>query len=161
MRSIAGVVVLLAVVTGCSAPVTGSASGAATTTTPEPTTTTTKTTTTTTTTKRTTTTTKPKPSSTLPTIDESAPTTHCDRPFKGALGKDMYAAVVETPAGRLNCEQAAAILFDYYAERPDPKTGLPPFEIGPMRCNQVDEPALAQVVCADEDNLIYSMWGQT
>ncbi|MCP2273419.1 hypothetical protein [Actinokineospora diospyrosa] len=165
MRSIAGLVVLLAVVTGCSTPVTGSAAGASTATTtttkPEPTTTTT--TTTRQPTKPTTTTkvTKTKPSSTTPKIDESAPTTHCDRPFKGALGKNMYAAVVETPAGRLNCEQAAAILFDYYAARPEPKTGLPPFEIGPMRCNQVDEPALPQVVCADEDNIIYSMWGQT
>lgn len=156
---------LAALITGCSGPVTGTASGVdttSTTTTPKPTTTTTaKPTTAKSTTKRPTTTTTAKPKSDVPVVDESAPTTYCDRPFKGALGKNMLAAVVETPRGRLNCEQAAAILFDYYAARPEPKTGQSDFEIGPMRCNQVAEPALPQVVCADEDNLIYSMWAQT
>ncbi|GLW92595.1 hypothetical protein [Actinokineospora globicatena] len=132
-----------------------------TTTAPETTTTTKRTTPARPTTTKATTTTTTKVKSEVPAVDESAPTTHCDRSFKGALGKEMLAAVVETPRGRLNCEQAAAILFDYYAARPEPKTGLPDFEIGPMRCNQVAEPALPQVVCADEDNLIYSMWAQT
>ncbi|WP_018684098.1 hypothetical protein [Actinokineospora enzanensis] len=96
----------------------------------------------------------------IPAIDESAPAQYCDRPFKGALGKNMLAVVVETPNGRLTCDQAAAILFDYYAERRDPRTDLPAYKIGPMACNQVREPALPQVVCADEDNTIYSMWPQ-
>lgn len=153
---------LATLITGCSGPVTGTASGVDTpsTTTTRETTTTKPTTTAKSTTKRPTTTTA-KPKSDVPVVDESAPTTYCDRPFKGALGKNMLAAVVETPRGRLNCEQAAAILFDYYAARPEPKTGQVDFEIGPMRCNQVAEPALPQVVCADEDNLIYSMWAQT
>lgn len=92
---------------------------------------------------------------------ESLPSQHCDRPFTGALGKPMLAVVMETPSGRLTCDQAGAVLFDYYAERSDPKTGLPPIEIGPMSCNQVAEGIMPQVVCADEDNVIYSMWPQT
>ncbi|WP_156754714.1 hypothetical protein [Actinokineospora pegani] len=97
----------------------------------------------------------------IPTVDQTAAAQYCDRPFKGALGKDMLAVVVETPGGILDCENAAAILFDYYAARPNPETGLPPFDIGPLTCNQVPEPDFPQVVCADADNLIYSMWPQT
>ncbi|MEU4445954.1 hypothetical protein AB0K14_35680 [Actinosynnema sp. NPDC050801] len=97
----------------------------------------------------------------LPTIDEGAPATYCDDPFPGALGKPMLAVVVETPSGRLTCDQAAAVLFDYYVERRDPNPGRPPLVIGDMTCNQVPEPALPQVVCADDDNLVYSMWPQT
>ncbi|WP_189152831.1 hypothetical protein [Lentzea pudingi] len=92
---------------------------------------------------------------------ESLPSQFCERPFIGALGKPMLAVVVETPAGRLNCDQAGAVLVDYYAQRPDPKTGLPPVEIGPMSCNQVAEGIMPQVVCADAENVIYSMWPQT
>ncbi|WP_434445159.1 hypothetical protein [Lentzea sp. E54] len=92
---------------------------------------------------------------------ESLPSQYCDRPFTGALGKPMLAVVVETPRGRLNCDQAGAVLVDYYAERSEPKTGLPPVEIGPMSCNQVTEGIMPQVVCADADNVIYSMWPQT
>ncbi len=92
---------------------------------------------------------------------EGLPSQFCDRPFTGALGKPMLAVVVETPKGRLNCDQAAAVLVDYYAERSEPKLGLPPVEIGPMSCNQVQEGLMPQVVCADEDNVIYSMWPQT
>ncbi|SEQ89026.1 hypothetical protein SAMN05216188_106101 [Lentzea xinjiangensis] len=92
---------------------------------------------------------------------EGLPSQFCDRPFTGALGKPMLAVVVETPKGRLNCDQAAAVLVDYYAERSEPKAGLPPVVIGPMSCNQVAEGLLPQVVCADADNLIYSMWPQT
>ncbi|OLR90162.1 hypothetical protein [Actinokineospora bangkokensis] len=96
----------------------------------------------------------------IPDVDQSLPAQYCDRRFKGALGKPMLAVVVETPGGVLDCEEAASILFDYYAARREPETGLPPFEIGPLRCNQVAEPDLPQVVCADADNLIYSMWPQ-
>ncbi|WP_329792677.1 hypothetical protein V1227_12505 [Lentzea sp. DG1S-22] len=92
---------------------------------------------------------------------EGLPSQFCDRPFTGALGKPMLAVVVETPQGRLNCDQAGAVLFDYYAERSDPRTGLPPVEIGPMSCNQVTEGLMPQVVCSDAENLIYSMWPQT
>ncbi|MFD4669391.1 hypothetical protein ACFWNN_06610 [Lentzea sp. NPDC058450] len=92
---------------------------------------------------------------------EGMPSQYCDRPFVGALGKPMLAVVMETPSGRLTCDQAGAVLFDYYAERSDPKTGLPALKIGPMSCNQVPEGIMPQVVCADADNVIYSMWPQT
>ncbi|MEU3641921.1 hypothetical protein AB0E59_00975 [Lentzea sp. NPDC034063] len=92
---------------------------------------------------------------------ESLPSKYCDRVFLGALSKPMLAVVMETPKGRLNCDQAGAVLFDYYAERLEPKTGLPPVKVGSMSCNQVAEGILPQVVCADEDNVIYSMWPQT
>ncbi|CCH31182.1 hypothetical protein ABZ816_02800 [Actinosynnema sp. NPDC047251] len=97
----------------------------------------------------------------LPPIDESAPTRFCDQPFTGALGKPMLAAVVETPSGRLNCDQAGAVLVDYYAERHDPTAGRPPLVVAGMTCNQVPEPALPQVVCTDGADVIYSMWPQT
>jgi hypothetical protein len=97
----------------------------------------------------------------LPTIDEAAPAQYCDDPFPGALGKPMLAVVVETPSGRLTCDQAAAVLFDYYSRRRDPTPGRAPLVVGTMTCNQVPEPALPQVVCADEDDLAYSMWPQT
>lgn len=92
---------------------------------------------------------------------ESLPSRYCDRVFLGALSKPMLAVVMETPKGRLNCDQAGAVLFDYYAERLEPKTGLPPIKVGSMSCNQVTEGILPQVVCADEENVIYSMWPQT
>ncbi|HEX7307142.1 hypothetical protein [Lentzea sp.] len=92
---------------------------------------------------------------------EGLPAQYCDKPFTGALGKPMLAVVMETPKGRLNCDQAGAVLFDYYAERREPKTGLPPVEIGTLSCNQVAEGAMPQVVCADTENVIYSMWPQT
>ncbi|PRY42254.1 hypothetical protein [Umezawaea tangerina] len=160
--------VLLAVLLGgCSAVVAGSGSGSGDrpgTTTTRPTTTTTTTTTTTAPTTTVVTTTA-RPTTTAPTppptsVDESAPAQYCDRPFTGALGKEMLAVVVETPAGRLDCDKAAAVLVDYYAQRSEPKTGLPPLAIGPLSCNQIPEGALPQVVCADGDNLIYSMWQQ-
>lgn len=140
-------VTCFALVTGCSTAVLGSGTQAATTTT---------------TTRTTTEDADPEPTPVpLPTIDEGAPAQYCDDPFPGALGKPMLAVVVETPSGRLTCDQAAAILVDYYAERRDPTPGRPPLVIGTVTCNQVPEPALPQVVCADEDNLVYSMWPQT
>ncbi|WP_026426154.1 hypothetical protein [Actinokineospora inagensis] len=168
MRSILVLGALVAtLVTACSSPVTGSAAGSATesstTETSTAVTSTTGTSTRTTsarvTTKRATTTTATSYPP-MPTIDESAPAQYCDKTFRGALGKDMLAVVVDTPAGRLTCDQAAAILFDYYTARPTPRTGLAPHLIGPMRCNQVLEPALPQVVCTDDENLVYSMWPQ-
>ena len=155
-RSGVVLVALLALVTGCSTSVTGAGAGAGavtttvgagstTASTPEPTTEPTA---------------EPSPAS-LPTIDEGAPAQYCDDPFPGALGKPMLAVVVETPSGRLTCDQAAAVLFDYYAQRRDPTPGLAPLVIGSMTCNQVPEPALPQVVCAGEDDLVYSMWPQT
>lgn len=92
---------------------------------------------------------------------ESLPSKYCDRVFLGALSKPMLAVVMETPKGRLNCDQAGAVLYDYYAERLEPKTGLPPIKVGSMSCNQVAEGILPQVVCADEENVIYSMWPQS
>ncbi|GGS30093.1 hypothetical protein GCM10010171_24440 [Actinokineospora fastidiosa] len=95
------------------------------------------------------------------TVDESLPSQYCETTFEGALGKPMHAVVVETPGGVLGCEEAAAVLFDYYVERPEPEFGLEPVHIGPLACNQADEGQLPQVICADADNLIYSMWPQT
>jgi hypothetical protein len=134
---------------GCSSVVSGSGTVAPT----PPTTTVVETTTTTA---------APESTATPPptAVDESAPAQYCDRPFTGALGKEMLAVVVETPAGRLTCDQAAAILVDYYAQRSEPKTGLPPLAIGPMSCNQIPEGSLPQVVCSDGDDLVYSMWPQ-
>jgi hypothetical protein len=148
---------------GCATPVTGTASGTdQTTASAEPTTKPkpppAKTVTPKTTTKTTTKTTAGKPA--IPVIDESAPAQYCDQLFKGALGKDMHAVVVETPSGRVNCDQAGAILFDYYAERSTPDPALPPLEVAGFTCGQVAEPALPQVVCTDGDSLIYSMWPQ-
>ncbi|MFC6087653.1 hypothetical protein [Saccharothrix lopnurensis] len=137
---------LLALVTGCATTATGSGA-AVRTTTGETTTTTTSTT-------------EPTPLE-LPEIDEGAPARYCDQPFPGALGKPMLAVVVETPSGRLDCDGAAAVLVDYYAERHDPTPGLPPLVVAAMTCNQVPEPALPQVVCSDGDDVVYSMWPQT
>ncbi|MGW4116001.1 hypothetical protein ACWEFJ_34455 [Actinosynnema sp. NPDC004786] len=137
--------------TGCSTAVTGSGSGATTTASSA-------------TTRSSAVTTpsdvEPTPGP-VPTVDEGAPADYCTDPFPGALGKPMLAVVVHTPSGRLTCDRAAAVLFDYYAERREPTAGRPPLVIGTMTCNQVPEPALPQVVCADEDDLIYSMWPQT
>lgn len=153
-------VALIAAVAGCSTTVAGTGSGTTTVTTTVTTTATTTATGRTTTTEETTGAPRPAPVE-LPTVDESAPARYCDQPFPGALGKPMLAVVVETPSGRLDCDGAAAVLVDYYAERRDPVPGLPPLMVGPMTCNQVPEPALPQVICADGDDLIYSMWPQT
>lgn len=147
MRFAVASLLLAVLVTGCSTVVTGSGSGSVRSSPPPPVTTTAA---------EETTTPAPEP----PPVDESAPAQYCDRPFTGALGQDMLAVVVETPAGRLTCDQAAAILVDYYAQRSEPKTGLPPLAIGPMSCNQVPEGSMPQVVCSDGADLIYSMWQQ-
>jgi hypothetical protein len=149
---VAGLVALLALATGCSTTVSGSGSGSGT-----------RAVTTTTTTRAARTsevTAEPTPLP-VPTVDEGAPARYCHDAFPGALGKPMLAVVVETPAGRLTCDQAAAVLVDYYAERRDPTPGRPPLVVGTMTCNQVPEPALPQVVCTDGDDIVYSMWPQT
>ncbi|MEU7477046.1 hypothetical protein AB0A63_13750 [Lentzea sp. NPDC042327] len=160
MRFLITPVLLAVLATGCTSEVTGSGTGADTTTT-----------TTTTTAADPTTRQVETPTTTAgkataldgvpPEQYESLPSQFCDRPFAGARGKPMLAVVVETPAGRLNCDQAAAVLVDYYTERREPMSGMPPVEIGPMSCNQAPEGIMPQVVCADEDNVIYSMWPQT
>ncbi|MBB4965184.1 hypothetical protein [Saccharothrix violaceirubra] len=158
MRPVALLVLLSALVTGCTVTVTGG--GGTTTTTAAPTSAKTATT------EDVAPTTEAKTTETTATfdppalVDEGAPAQYCERTFKGALGRDMSAVVVETPAGRLTCDQAEAILFDYYTLRPDPLFGRPPLALGPLACNQASEGQLAQVVCSDEDNLIYSMWPQ-
>ncbi|MCS7484084.1 hypothetical protein ACFFQW_29250 [Umezawaea endophytica] len=152
MRFAIASLLLAVLVTGCSSTVTGTGSGSGTTSSAPPATTTAAVGTTTTTAA-------PEPTA-PPSVDESAPAQYCDRPFTGALGQEMFAVVVETPSGRLTCDQAEAVLVDYYAQRSEPKTGLPPLAIGPMSCGQVPEGSLPQVVCVDDDNLIYSMWPQ-
>ncbi|HWO67278.1 MAG TPA: hypothetical protein VNO31_45335 [Umezawaea sp.] len=154
MRFAIASLLLAVLVTGCSSVVTGSGSGTTSSAPPV-----------TTTSAGTTTTAAPEPtaptaSTAPPSVDENAPAQYCDQPFTGALGKDMLAVVVETPAGRLTCDQATAFLVDYYAQRSEPKTGLPPLAIGPMSCNQVPEGSMPQVVCSDGADLIYSMWQQ-
>lgn len=143
---------------GCGGTVPGSAAG---TTAPDPTTTA-ATPTPSATPTSTGPTTTPDEAETPPlTVDESRPAQYCEDTFTGALGKPMHAVVVETPSGFLGCDEAAAILFDYYAERPDPEFGRSPLQIGPLACNQAEEGQFPQVICADPDNLIYSMWPQT
>jgi hypothetical protein len=93
-------------------------------------------------------------------IDPSAGQQNCDQTITGALGKQMEVVVVETPAGRVNCDQAGAVLVDYYAKRPNPQPGSVPLEVAGFACNQVPEPDIPQVICADGDSLIYSMWRQ-
>jgi uncharacterized protein YceK len=93
-------------------------------------------------------------------IDPSAEQQSCDQAITGALGKQMEVVVVETPAGRVTCDQAGAILVDYYAKRSDPQPGSAPLEVAGFVCNQVPEPDIPQVICADGDSLIYSMWRQ-
>jgi hypothetical protein len=149
---VAGLVALLALATGCSTTVSGSGSGSGTRA---------ATTTTTTRAERTSEVTAEPTPLPVPTVDEGAPARYCHDAFPGALGKPMLAVVVETPAGRLTCDQAAAVLVDYYAERRDPTPGRPPLVVGTMTCNQVPEPALPQVVCTDGDDIVYSMWPQT
>ncbi|MFI9008116.1 hypothetical protein ACIGNX_12875 [Actinosynnema sp. NPDC053489] len=159
MKILLPVIALLALVAGCSTAVSGSGSGPTRATTPATTpsgTTPSEATPSGTTSGEATTTALP-----LPTIDESAPARFCQDAFPGALGKPMLAVVVETPSGRLTCDRAAAVLVDYYAERRDPITGLPPLVVAGLTCNQVPEPALPQVVCSDGDDLVYSMWPQT
>ncbi|MGW6934210.1 hypothetical protein ACWGE0_29420 [Lentzea sp. NPDC054927] len=155
MRFLIAPVLLAVLAAGCSSEITGSGSGSGTTSSSAPATGQEETT---------------QPSATTRTTAlngvppeqyESLPSQFCDRPFTGALGKPMLAVVVETPQGRLNCDQAAAVLFDYYAGRQEPKQGLPPVEIGSLSCNQVAEGIMPQVVCADGENVVYSMWPQT
>ncbi|SMC58148.1 hypothetical protein SAMN05660733_00561 [Lentzea albidocapillata] len=147
MRFLIAPVLLALLAAGCTPEVTGSgsATGLPETTTPE----------------TTTTTTAAALDGVPPERYEGMPSQYCEQPFTGALGKQMLAVVVETPQGRLNCDQAGAVLFDYYAQRAEPKTGLPPIDIGPLSCNQVAEGIMPQVVCADGENVIYSMWPQT
>ncbi|MCX2947282.1 hypothetical protein [Lentzea sp. NEAU-D7] len=160
MRFLIAPVLLALLAAGCTPEVTGSGSATGT---PETTTpgTTTQETTTQETATPSTTAAKTALDGVPPEQYESLPSQYCDKLFLGALSKPMLAVVVETPKGRLNCDQAGAVLFDYYAQRVEPKTGLPPIKIGSMSCNQVAEGIMPQVVCADEENVIYSMWPQT
>jgi hypothetical protein len=145
--------------TGCSATVAGSASqgpdAPKTTTTTRPATTTARTTS-----AATTTASAARVAGPPTSIDPAADQQYCDRPITGALGKQMEVVVVETPAGRVNCDQAGAVLVDYYAERPDPQPGSAPLQVAGFVCNQVPEPDIPQVICADGDSLLYSMWRQ-
>jgi hypothetical protein len=93
-------------------------------------------------------------------IDQDARVQYCDGTITGALGKDMQVAVVETSAGRVNCDQAGAVLVDYYVERPEPDPGSGPVEVAGFACGQVPEPDLPQVICADGASLFFSMWVQ-
>lgn len=162
MKSLIAPLLVAVLAAGCTIEISGAGGGGTETPAASTTTETTRPTTTTTTTTATTTTVNGPAALDGVPVDEypSLPSQFCEQFFPGALGKPMLAVVVETPAGRVNCDQAGAILFDYYVERSDPKTGLPPLMIGPMECNQVREGILPQVVCADEDNLLYSIWPQ-
>jgi hypothetical protein len=93
-------------------------------------------------------------------IDPGADQQYCDQAITGALGKQMEVVVVETPAGRVTCDQAGAVLVDYYAQRPNPRPGSAPLAVAGFACNQVAEPDIPQVICADGASLIYSMWRQ-
>ncbi|MEV4313522.1 hypothetical protein [Actinocrispum sp. NPDC049592] len=158
MRIVAAVLAGLLLLAGCSSTVAGTASvGTAPASTRTPTTTAA-----TTQPAKTSATTSAKPSLNPPptSIDESAQLQYCDQRITGALGKPMNVVVVETPAGRITCDQAGAVLVDYYTQRPDPKPGSAPVEVAGFSCNQVPEPDFPQVICADGASLFYSMWPQ-
>src|SRR5688572_24911109 len=59
-------------------------------------------------------------------IDPAADQQYCDNTITGALGKQMQVVVVNTPAGRIDCDQAGAVLTDYYLQRPNPDPGSDP-----------------------------------
>ena len=153
-------VALFALLAGCSSTVSGSPAGSTVTTT-EPTTTerTTEETTEPTTEETITdgTTSLPPPPT---SIDPAADQQYCDGTITGALGKEMQVVVVNTPSGRIDCDQAGAVLVDYYTERPDPDPGSAPLEVAGFSCNQVPHPDLPQVICSDGASLLYSMWRQ-
>jgi hypothetical protein len=93
-------------------------------------------------------------------IDPAADQQYCDNTITGAFGKAMQVVVVNTPGGRVNCDQAGALLGDYYRERPDPDPGSEPIVVAGFACNQVPHPDIPQVICSDGDSLLYSMWRQ-
>src|SRR3954469_4012642 len=82
----------------------------------------------TTTTRTTTTKTTPRLPAPPTAIDQAANQQYCPGRITGALGKPMTVVVVETPNGRVNCDQAGAVLAGYYAKRRDPEPGSTPIE---------------------------------
>jgi hypothetical protein len=150
-------VILLVVAAGCSAPVSGTAVGG----TGTETTTKESTTTGTTTTGSSPESSEAAPPPAPPTaIEPSASRQYCPGQITGALGKRMEVVVVATASGRIDCEQAAAVLVDYYEQRQEPDPASTPVEVGGFACNQVPEPDEAQVICANRGSLFYSMWVQ-
>src|ERR1044072_2094722 len=140
---------LLALLAGCTATVSGSPAGNA-----EPTGRTTVAPTTETSTEDTS---VPAP----PTeIDPAADQQYCENTITGAFGREMQVVVVNTPGGRIDCDQAGAVLVDYYAERPNPDPGGDPIVVAGFACNQVPHPDIPQVICATGDSPLYSMWDQ-
>jgi type IV pilus biogenesis protein CpaD/CtpE len=93
-------------------------------------------------------------------IDPAADQQYCDGTITGALGRQMQVVVVNTPNGRVDCDQAGAVLVDYYAERPNPEPGSAPIVVAGFACNQVAAPDIPQVICGDGASLLYSMWQQ-
>ena len=93
-------------------------------------------------------------------IDPAADQRYCDGTIAGAFGKQMQVVVVNTPGGRIGCDQAGAVLVDYYAERPNPDPGGEPIVVAGFACNQVPFPDIPQVICSDGASLMYSMWRQ-
>ena len=154
------VVAAALVVAGCSASVAGDPVSEGTVTTP--TESTQDSTAENTTTERPTRTEEDEPSLAAPptAIDPNVPVQYCDGTITGALGKAMEVVVVETAGGRVNCDQAGAVLVDYYAERPNPDPGSEPIEVDDFACDQVPEPDQPQVICADDVSVFYSMWVQ-
>jgi hypothetical protein len=154
---VAGAVVLS--LAGCASTVSGSPAGGPTLTTTAPTTTTIAPTISFS--PRTTTTTTTSLAAPPTAIDENADQQQCPRTITGALGKKMLVVVVATPAGRVNCDQASAILVDYYGKRPNPDPASTPIKVDDFACNQVPKPDFPQVICADGASLFFSMWPQT
>ena len=93
-------------------------------------------------------------------IDPAADQQYCENTITGAFGKQMQVVVVNTPSGRIDCDQAGAVLVDYYGQRPNPDPGGDPIVVAGFACNQVPHPDIPQVICADGDSLLYSMWRQ-
>jgi hypothetical protein len=151
---VAGAVLLS--LAGCASTVSGSPSGG-----PPVTTTTTTTTPKTSFSPRTTTPATTTLAAPPTAIDENADQQQCPTTITGALGKKMLVVVVATPAGRVSCDQASAILVDYYGVRANPDPAATPIQVDAFACNQVPKPDFPQVICADGASLFFSMWPQT
>jgi hypothetical protein len=93
-------------------------------------------------------------------IDQTADQQYCEPFIIGPGNQRMQVVVVATPGGRVNCDQAAAVLVDYYAERPTPDPASEPIVVAGNACDQVPVPDIPQVICTDGASLFYSMWVQ-
>src|ERR1044072_1145886 len=92
-------------------------------------------------------------------IDPAADQQYCENTITGRVGKEMQVVVVNTPGGRIDGDQAGAVLVHYYAERPNPDPGGDPIVVAGFAWNQVPPPDIPPGICADGGPPPSSMWG--